>query len=84
LSGGRIPASPPEIPTPANLTPHETGMKGYTYEQFDTVLVKGVKPNGQMLDKFMPVEAFGKMDETEKHALFAYLASLPPTPFGNR
>jgi hypothetical protein len=84
LSGGRLPGSPPEIPTPANLTPHDSGMAGYTFEQFDEVLVKGVKRNGQKLDKFMPIDAFGKMDDTEKHALFAYLQSLPPTPFGNR
>jgi mono/diheme cytochrome c family protein len=84
LSGGRIPGSPPEIPTPLNLTPHATGMAGYTFEQFDDVLVKGVKRNGARLADFMPIDAFGKMDDTEKHALFAYLQSLPPTPFGNR
>lgn len=32
----------------------------------------------------MPFEAFAKMNETEKKALFAYLRTLPPTPFGNR
>jgi len=32
----------------------------------------------------MPVSTLGKMDDTEMHALYAYLMSLPPRPFGGR
>jgi Cytochrome C oxidase, cbb3-type, subunit III len=84
LSGGRIPGTPPEFPVPSNLTPHETGLKGYTYEDFERVLVEGIKKNGKQLDPFMPIGAFGKYDSTEKHALWAFLQTLPPTEFGNR
>jgi hypothetical protein len=84
LSGGPIPGAPPELPTPLNITPHETGMKGWTYEDFERVMVQGIRKNGKQLDKFMPIEAFGKQDEIEKRALFAFLQSLPPTEFGNR
>ena len=84
LSGGPIPGAPPEIPVPVNLTPDESGMKGWTYEDFDKVLVQGIRKDGKKLNLFMPIEAFGKYDETEKRALFLYLQSLPPTPFGNR
>ena len=59
-------------------------MKGWTYEDFDRLLTTGVRKNGQQLDPFMPMEAFGKMDDTEKRALFAFLASLPPRPLGQR
>jgi hypothetical protein len=84
LSGGKIPGAPPEIPIPSNLTPDATGLKGWTFEDFDRLLVQGVRKNGKKLDLFMPIEAFGKLDDTEKHALFAFLTTLPPTPFGNR
>jgi hypothetical protein len=84
LSGGPIPGAPPEIPIPVNLTPHATGLAGWTYEDFDKVLVQGIRKNGKKLDPFMPIEAFGKYDETEKRALFLFLQSLPPIPLGNR
>ena len=84
LSGGRMPGTPSSFPIPANLTFHPTGLAGYTYEDFDKVLVQGTKKDGGKLDKFMPVEAFGKMDEIEKRALYEYLKTLPPTQLGNR
>jgi hypothetical protein len=32
----------------------------------------------------MPFEAFSKLNDTEKRALWAYVQNLPPTPFGSR
>jgi cytochrome c5 len=84
LSGGKIPGAPPSVPIPLNLTPHATGLAGWTYDDFDKLLTKGIRKNGQMLNPFMPIVAFGLMDDTEKRALFAYLMSLPPKELGNR
>jgi hypothetical protein len=84
LSGGRIPGAPSSLPMPTNLTPHETGLKGWTFEDFVKLLEQGIKKNGSKLDPFMPFQSFGKMDDTEKRALWAYLSSLPPTELGNR
>lgn len=84
LSGGKIPGTPPSVPIPPNLTPDPTGMKGWTYDDFVALLSRGLRKNGKQLDPFMPYEAFGKMDDTEKKALWEYLQSLPPTPLGNR
>ena len=84
LSGGRIPGAPSSLPMPTNLTPHETGLKGWTYEDFVRLMEQGIKKNGAKLDPFMPFQSFGKMDDTEKRALWAYLSSLPPTELGNR
>ena len=84
LSGGPIPGLPSSVPVPLDLTPHREGLAGWTYQDFDRVLVDGVKPNGQKLDPFMPIDTLSKLDDTEKHALWAYLQSLPPTPFGQR
>lgn len=83
-SGGPIPGAPPSLPVPLNITPHETGLKGWTFEDFDQVVTTGTRKDGRKLNPFMPFEALGKMNETEKRALFAYLQSLPPVPFGQR
>lgn len=84
LSGGAIPGAPSEFPIPTNLTPHATGLQGWTFEDFDRLLVQGIRKNGSKLDPFMPLEAFGKLDLTEKRALWAYFRTLPAVPFGNR
>lgn len=77
LSGGRIPGAPFELPVPTNLTPHETGLKGWSHEDFKRALVQGIKKNGANIDSFMPIEAFSKLDETEIKALWEFLSSLP-------
>lgn len=84
FSGGAIPGAPSSIPIPSNITTHETGIKGWTYEDFDKLLTQGVRKNGAKLNPFMPIESFGKMDEIEKKALYAFLMSVPPKPFGQR
>jgi cytochrome c5 len=84
LSGGPIPGAPSSIPVPLNLTPHETGLRDWSYEDFDRVLTTGIRRNGRRLDPFMPTEAFAKYDDVQKRALWAYLRSLPPTPIGER
>jgi cytochrome c553 len=83
-SGGKIPGSPPAVPIPLNLTPHETGLKDWTYDDFARLLDTGIRKNGKKLDPFMPLQAVSKFDETERHALWAYLRTLPPTPLGDR
>ena len=84
LSGGRIPGAPSSVPAPTNLTPHETGLQSWAFEDFERALNTGTRPDGSKIDPFMPFEAFGKMNDTEKRALWAYLQSLPPQPFGGR
>ena len=32
----------------------------------------------------MPVDAIGKFNDVERHALWLYLQTLPPAPFGQR
>ena len=84
FSGGAIPGAPPSLAAPLNLTPHETGLKGYTYDELMHVLETGIRKDGRKLDSFMPRDGINKMDDTEKHALFAFLSTLPPRPFGQR
>ena len=84
FSGGRIPGAPKTLPIPKNITPHETGIKLYTFDDFSKLLDTGIKRDGTRLDPFMPVEAIGKMSPLERQALWAYLQALPPAPFGGR
>ncbi len=84
LSGGRIPGTPSSIPTPLNLTPDATGLAGWTYSDFDKLMKTGSRKNGKMLDPFMPIEEWKNFDDTEEHALWAYLQTLPAAPFGGR
>ncbi len=80
LSGGPITGGDPSWPPARNLTPDATGLKGWTYDQFVTALVKSRRPDGTALREPMTFLApFGQnMTETERQALWAYLQSLPP------
>lgn len=85
LSGGPIPGAPPEMGVPLNLTPHDTGLAGWTEEQFRTVIRTGVTPSGhQIRPEQMPWTALSRMTDDEIGALFLYLQSLPPLPEGSR
>lgn len=84
LSGGKIPGAPASMAVPLNLTPDATGLAGWTYDDYAKMLETGNRKNGKPLDKMMAVDSFREMDDTERHALFSYLQTLPPAPFGNR
>lgn len=82
--GGPIPGAPPEIPIPTNITPDPTGIKDWTYADFEKLLDKGTRKNGKKLNPFMPLQALSNMNQTERKALWAFLRSLPPKPMGSR
>jgi mono/diheme cytochrome c family protein len=84
LSGGRIPGAPAEMAIPLNITPHETGLAGWAYADFDKLLSTGIRRNGKTLDPMMPVTELGKFNQTERQALWAYLQTVPAKPFGGR
>jgi hypothetical protein len=84
LSGGRIPGTPAAIPAPLNLTPDASGLRDWTYADFEKLMRAAIRKNGKPLDPFMPVEAWRNFDDTEMHALWEYLRTLPPRPFGGR
>jgi hypothetical protein len=84
LSGGRIPGAPASLPTPLDLTPDESGLKDWTYDDFDKLMRTGVRKNGKPLDPFMPIDVIRNFDDVEMHALWAYLRTLAPVPLGGR
>jgi mono/diheme cytochrome c family protein len=84
FSGGPIPGAPPSIPIPPNITPDDSGIKAYAYEDFIKLLETGIRKNGKKLDPFMPYEALSKMNDIERQALWAFLRTVEPRPFGGR
>ena len=85
FSGGKIMGGDPSWPEAANLTPHETGLGAWTLADFTTLMREGIRPDGREVDmSVMPVAATKHMTDTELEALFAYLMTLEPKPFGER
>jgi cytochrome c553 len=80
--GGKIPGGPPEWKPAANITPG--GIGHYTERDFVRALRTGLRPDGSKIDRQMPWEVLGKMDDVELRALYSYLRSLQPRLYGNR
>ena len=76
LSGGKI-AGDPNMPVVANLTPHETGLKGWTEADFFRALREGKRKDGTDILPQMPWKAYGQMKDVEIKALWAYLQTVP-------
>ena len=64
----------------ANLTPDDTGIGNWKYEQFVTAIRKGKSKgleNNRMLLPPMPWDMYKSMKDEDLQAIFAYLKSLP-------
>ncbi len=81
LSGGRV-AGPADLPPASNLTP--AGLGSWTAADFVRVMREGRRPDGSAINEFMPWRGYAAMTDTELHALWMYLRSVPPKPFGNK
>lgn len=80
LAGGPIKGGDPAWPPARNLTPHATGLAGWTYDQFATALRQGTRPDGtKLLPPMSAVTTFAQqMTDVELQALWTYLQALPP------
>jgi cytochrome c553 len=83
LSGGKV-AGDPNMPIVANLTPHETGLKGWTEADFFRALREGKRKDGSDILPQMPWKIYGQMKDVEIKALWAYLQTVPPVAKGAR
>ncbi|WP_239490313.1 cytochrome c [Luteitalea sp. TBR-22] len=82
FSGGAI-AGDPGMPVVANLTMHETGLKGWTEADFLRAMQQGRRKDGTEIKPQMPWRQLGQMGETELKAVWAFLQTLPPVEKGN-
>ncbi len=84
LSGGPIAAGDPSWVPARNITPHEEGLAGWTYEQFVGAMRDGQRPDGTALQMPMTLVAqyAQRMTDVEMEALWVYLQSVPAVPTG--
>ena len=80
FAGGTMAGGDPTWVPARNLTPHEDGLAGWTYEQFAAVMLAGTRPDGTRIQA--PMDALTtyarNMTEVELRALWLFLQSLPP------
>lgn len=81
LSGGRV-DGPPDLPPASNITP--AGLSNWTEADFFRAMREGRRPDGSVLNPFMPWPVLGGMTDDELQALWLYLQSVPPREFGNK
>lgn len=82
--GGPVVGAPPDWPAAANLTPHEEGLAGWSFEDFDRAMTAGIRPDGQEIRTPMKEVApmAQAMTEIDRRAMYAYFMSLEPQPTG--
>jgi mono/diheme cytochrome c family protein len=84
-SGGKIPGTPPDMPIPTNITPDpQTGIGSWQAADFVRLMREGVRPDGSAVNPFMPVQFTKEFTDMELEALWLFLQSVEPKPFGRR
>jgi mono/diheme cytochrome c family protein len=83
LSGGAIPNGPPNSPIPLNITPGSR-VASWTDAQLAEAIRTGRRPDGTLINAFMPYKAYSGMTDEEIRAVILYLRSVPAKPFGGR
>jgi len=65
-----------------NITPDkDTGIGGWTEEQFLSAMHQGVDEDGDHLYPVFPYTSYTKVTDADVHAIFAYLKSLKPVSY---
>lgn len=77
-AGGPMAHAPDKQPA-ANLTPHATGLAGWSERDFIVAMRTGKRPDGSDIDGgIMPWRAIGAANDEELKSLWLFLRSLPP------
>ncbi|HET9978120.1 MAG TPA: c-type cytochrome [Burkholderiaceae bacterium] len=81
-AGGAVLEGPWGKSVARNLTPHASGLKGWTDAEIARAIRTGVRRDGTPLKPPMGFDFYKNIDDAEMAALIAYLRSLKPHPFG--
>jgi len=65
-----------------NLTPHESGLKGWSDAEIERAIREGVSRDGSRLKPPMGYGFYKTINDADMKALIAYLRSLQPLPLG--
>ena len=83
FSGGRVPGTPPSFPPARNITPDPVdGIGKWSKADFYAAVRTGKRPDGSVLNTFMPWKAFATLSDMELDALWAYLQTVPARATG--
>jgi mono/diheme cytochrome c family protein len=81
-AGGNDFRGPWGVSVARNLTPHETGLKGWSDAEIARAIREGVRKDGSRLKPPMAFDWYRNINDDDMKALIAYLRSLKPLPFG--
>jgi cytochrome c553 len=85
FGGGRMSHGGPQAPPAANLTPHASGLAGWSEADFLASMRTGRRPDGSEIDgRFMPWRAVGQASDQELRSIWKFLQSLPPVERDSR
>jgi len=85
LAGGRAIETPFGTIYGTNLTPDpETGIGGWSDEDFAAAMREGIGPDGTVYYPVFPYPSFTKMTDEDVRDMKSYLDSLPPVNKANR
>ena len=65
------------LPAP-NLTPHATGLAGWTADEVKAAFLDGIEPDGEALFPVMPYYVYHNITDKDADAIAAYLATVEP------
>lgn len=77
LAGGQAYQGPWGIVYGGNITPDETGLDGWEYEDYERVFREGVRIDGRRL-VFMPWQDYAGLSDDDLDAVITYLQALEP------
>jgi mono/diheme cytochrome c family protein len=81
-AGGQLIEGPWGKPVSRNLTPHASGLKGWTDAEIARAIRTGVRRDGSPLLPPMGFSFYKNIDDVEMAAIIAYLRTLKPQKFG--
>lgn len=84
LGGGRTFASPFGTFVAPNISPHESGIGGWTTEEFVTAMLHGTSPEGEHYYPAFPYVSYAKASVGDMVDLKAFMDALPPVEAANQ
>jgi len=83
-AGGNPFKGPWGVTVSRNLTPHESGLKGWSDAEIARAIRTGRSRDGSALRPPMAFDWYRNIDDEDMSALIAYLRSLKPLPLGGQ
>jgi cytochrome c553 len=80
LAGGKVPHAPPDSVPAANITP--AGIGSWSEADFLRAMRTGARPDGRVLNTFMPWPYYAQMTDDELRSIWRFLQVVPPRVTG--